>query len=361
MKILFIIPSLRSGGKERRFIELLKNLHKDDRLNLIVILLSDEIAYPVFKELDINYVIVKRKYKKDLSFLFKYINLIRNYKPDIIHSWSSMTSFYSILPSILLRIPLITNEISTSFVSNKKDKLLRLLEIINFRFADLIISNSDIGLQNSKAPKHKSITIYNGVHLKRFDQENKLESKVSSQFIDVVMVASFRENKRYDMLLDIADNYIEKNSKVRFIAVGNGKTFDGINKEAEKRNLHNIIFLGLVENVEEILINADIGLLLTEGEGLSNAVIEYMASKLPVVVTDTDGGTPELFRDGTAGFITKLSISTVIEKLNILIDSYQIRKQMGDLGREIIEKQFNSTKMHESFVRSYQNLLSKKS
>src|SRR5439155_6863799 len=61
-------------------------------------------------------------------------------------------------------------------------------------------------------------------------------------------------------------------------------------------------FLGFRKDAPAIQARAAFGVLCSETEGLSNAVIEGMAASLPMIVTDV-GGNPELVRDGVSGLV----------------------------------------------------------
>ena len=105
----------------------------------------------------------------------------------------------------------------------------------------------------------------------------------------------------------------------------------------------------------------DIGVLLNNtkghGEGISNAIMEYMAAGLPVIATDA-GGTPELVKDKISGFLVPaFDPEIVVGKINYLLKNEQIRKEMGQKGRKIIEAEFNLGKMVSSYLNLYQNLL----
>lgn len=62
MKILFVIDSLRTGGKERRLIELLKGLQRYQDFECELITLSNVIDYDYVHELDVNIHIFGRNY-----------------------------------------------------------------------------------------------------------------------------------------------------------------------------------------------------------------------------------------------------------------------------------------------------------
>ena len=96
MKILFFIETLRSGGKERRLIELLIYLTKTQ---IISSARTDrnEIHYDYVKDLGIPIEIIKGIPEKDPSLFFRFYKIAK-IQSDIIHSWGTMTTFMLYLP-----------------------------------------------------------------------------------------------------------------------------------------------------------------------------------------------------------------------------------------------------------------------
>src|SRR5690606_20001589 len=102
MKVLMIIDKLTFGGRERRFVELLKWLHLNPFLDCEVVVLSKNIHFSEIFDLRFKLHLISRKSKKDLSIFFKLYKICKTFRPDIIHSWESMTSIYAIPPALLL-------------------------------------------------------------------------------------------------------------------------------------------------------------------------------------------------------------------------------------------------------------------
>ncbi len=125
-KILFFIETLRSGGKERRFIELLYYLNQHSDCIIKVVVMSDNIYYNYIYDLGYEVIIMKRKwFKNDPSIFYRFYNIAKKFKPDIIHSWGKMTTFYAIPTKIIINRPLVSNLISnaTKDFNNVFDKI----------------------------------------------------------------------------------------------------------------------------------------------------------------------------------------------------------------------------------------------
>jgi len=366
MKIVFFIGNLIGGGKERRLLELIKYLCKQSELEIHILLIRKYIDYPIFNQLNVKYtyIINKNNKKIPLYIAYKVQLLINKIKPDIIHTWGSEETFYILLSKILFKIPLINSQITSAPPKGSITFRQRILNKINFAFSDIIISNSYAGIESFNSPRRKSIVIYNGIDLSRFEnlpKKNIIKEKygIKTPFA-VVMVASFTKNKDYNRFIRIANIICQNRKDISFICVGgfvnNNSYFNVAKKLAEQNPL--IIFTGIISEVEALVNSCDIGVLFSPyGEGISNAILEYMALSKPVIAYDL-GGTNEVIKDGENGFLIKEENDEQISKIIItLIDNYKLRKKLGENGRKKIEEYFNIQKMGKEYMNIYYKLI----
>jgi len=148
MKILFFTETLFFGGKERRLLELIYFLKKTTKHEIVLALTEDQIHYKYVYELDIPIVIIKRKWTKyDPIPFIRFYKFCREFKPDIIHSWGRLTTFYSIPSKILGRIPLVSSMIADSNRGYGPFTLKYFSLKADILFANIILSNSRAGLK----------------------------------------------------------------------------------------------------------------------------------------------------------------------------------------------------------------------
>jgi glycosyltransferase involved in cell wall biosynthesis len=124
-----------------------------------------------------------------------------------------------------------------------------------------------------------------------------------------------------------------------------------------------IIFTGRQSKIESIINLFDIGVLTTNdmvhGEGISNAILEYMVLNKPVIAT-RGGGTSEIVDDQKTGFvITPFAVDELVEKIELLIDNETLRLEMGDAAKQRILEHFSLEKMTESYIQLYEKLINK--
>lgn len=365
MKILFFIGSLCSGGKERRLVELLSYLKKMGGYEILLVLAFQGVDYPKFFELGINYICLNKKANsKDFSVFFEIDTICKQFKPDIIHSWGSMQTFYMIPSALLRNILLVNSQIADAPPKLHMNTFSRFVNTMNFKFSSEILANSRAGLRAYGVERvKKTKVIYNGLNMNRFEHLASMESIKNKYGIhtsfSVVMCASFSAMKDWDRFYDVADYVTQKVNDISFIGVGS--VVDKILFERistlSKDNPH-ILLPGSTTEVENLVNACDIGVLFsTNGEGISNSILEYMALGKTIVV-DECGGTPEFVQNGENGFFTtNLTMVQIGDLIIELCYNEELRKKIGAKGRETILNKFTLEKMGNEFEKLYKSLI----
>jgi glycosyltransferase involved in cell wall biosynthesis len=205
-------------------------------------------------------------------------------------------------------------------------------------------------------------TIYNGLNLADWDAIPRA-AKNPGEF-RVTTLGNIRPVKGHDVFIRAAAIIVQQFPKVSFNIAGEvlePAYFAELQTLVQELNLVNHVrFEGGVTNLRPLLAAADIFVLPSRSEGFSNAIVEAMASSLPVVATDV-GGNAEAVKDGITGFLVPsedpVALSAAI--LRLLSDPIQA-KAMGAAGRDLVEEKFTTEAMMNQIVGAYRNLLSGK-
>jgi glycosyltransferase involved in cell wall biosynthesis len=116
----------------------------------------------------------------------------------------------------------------------------------------------------------------------------------------------------------------------------------------DQLNLNNdIIFLGQNCNISSLLDVADVGVLSSLSEGCPNAVLEYMAAKLPLLVTDIPG-IEEIIPDNNFSFQVK-DVDDCYNEINKLLASKDELENIGQANYEHLIDNFCSGLMYEKY------------
>lgn len=365
IKILFFVESLCSGGKERRLVELIKYLMKHSNYELRLVLTKPEIHYSSIYELDIKIDVIERfSFKKDPSLFFRFYRITKTFDPNIIHTWGVMTTFYAIPTKVLLAKPLLGNLIADAPLSKPTPfSLSYIFRQISYWSADQIIGNSMAGFRtHGLARGPKNLLIYNGVHLERFQissEKEKIKNQLSihSQYI-VIMVASATGKKDYDLFLDVAKELSKYRNDVTFLGVGDGPDLSRIKRRAQTECIRNLKLIGNQKMIEPLVNIADIGVLFTYSEGISNSIIEYMALGKPVITNDIHGASIEIIEHEKSGYVIAKSVRNITDKIIELLENQSLRKRLGEHGKRIVINKFNIDKMGNAYMQLYEKFAS---
>ena len=178
------------------------------------------------------------------------------------------------------------------------------------------------------------------------------------------MAARMDSQKDYRTYIAALRLLVEKGIHWSFIALGEGNLRESLKKEAQ-----DLIGLGLMmfpDPAHEVLPyvrRASVGVLMTteaiHAEGISNAIMEYMACGLPVICGDS-GGNRELVVDGHTGFIIQSgNPQALADKLLWLWGHPTIARNMGLAGKERIYSEFSLEGMVSRTLAVYQEVIGK--
>jgi phosphatidyl-myo-inositol dimannoside synthase len=178
--------------------------------------------------------------------------------------------------------------------------------------------------------------IYNGVDTEKF----RPEKRAINQHLKIICVARLIQRKGQDILIRSIAHLQEKGITFNVDLVGDGDETDNYKLLAKKlKVLQQINFKGYIsrETMESEYQYADIFVLPSYNEGMSNSLLEAMACGLPVVVTKV-GGTSELVVDGENGYAFPTGDE---EKLYLILEKIAMEpaslNEMGEKSRRIAE------------------------
>ena len=120
-------------------------------------------------------------------------------------------------------------------------------------------------------------------------------------------------------------------------------------------------FIGPIayDEMPRLYNEVDLLLMPTVREGFGLAVAEAMACGLPVVATDCST-MPELVTDGRGGYLCKLGdAEDFAEKINMLAKAPQVRREMGEYNRAVIEQRYTLQQMIESYRNLFEEVVSR--
>lgn len=360
LRTLHFIDNLGPGGKERQLVELLKGLDRVDACESLVVAMTEGVFYRELLALQrVTVTTLIRRSRRDLRAFLGFHRMVRSFRPDVIVVWDHLTALYAI-PAIWLGSAAVVN----AMVRDAPVPLTataRRRAWLAFPWADVIVANSQAGLDAYGVRSGKGRVIHNGIDAARLvaleDPAAVRQRLGLGDALLVGMVSTFRPWKDQATLIHAAGLILHQRRDVVFLFIGDGETRAACQQLVAPALSGRIRFLGSVALELEALVNAlDIGVLATFTEGLPNAVLEYMALGKPVVASD-GGGTRELLLDGETGFLVPpRHPQRLADCLTLLLDDPALRQRMGQAGRQRVLAHFGLARMVAQQLALYQGL-----
>ncbi len=157
---------------------------------------------------------------------------------------------------------------------------------------------------------------------------------------------------------DLVDSDPGLRARLRLLIVGDGPLRGALEAQAEALGVSDLLWLpGDRDDVAVLLREIDVFVLPSLAEGISNTVLEAMASGLPVIATRT-GGNPELVEDGVNGRLFPVGDAQALAaQLAQLARDPSARQVMGGQSRARVDAQFNWTRAVDEYLSVYDSLL----
>jgi glycosyltransferase involved in cell wall biosynthesis len=383
IRIIYIIGSLCIGGAERQLTELVKRLDKQRFAPMVLCLFEaggplraevDQAGVPVdvigFRGFRKQYANPKLIVHNIRSFI-KLIFYLRRAKPHITHAFLVSSYLITGVASKLAGVPVV---IAARRNERTGDIYLPWLEKLVNRLVDTVFVVSKAVGQDAVVARlvapHKIHLIYNGIDLAPFESPDVLTrgTKIRRQFngerdcLLAGVVASLAPRKGHIYLLYAVAQGLAERSDIRFLFIGRD---DGCQTELEQiaHNLgvsRSIVFVGECQDIPGMLAALDFQILPSLVEGFSVAILEGMASGLPLIVTDV-GGNAEAVQDGITGLvIPPADPERLAEAILHLADSEKLRQQMGQAGKARVKKLFSIERTVKEHECQYRQLLTDK-
>jgi len=370
--VLFIIDSFEQGGSERQALQLLRDLHHSGRCNVRLVCLQNKGTLRAEAEQlgigEIHEYALTSFY--DLNFLKQLRRLVRFVKQneiDVVHTHCFYTNIFGMAGAFLAGVAArITSKGETDGFRTPMQKRA---ERFSFRLAHRVIANCLV-VQNQLIregvnPK-RIIQHYNGLDLERMKVRSDLTREEARAMFGlpndrrfVTIVANLRNPvKDHLMFLRAAASVRAAIPDAAFVIAGEGELMPSLRQLARALGIANDVhFIGRCDGVASLLFASDVGVLSSKAEGFANAILEYMASGLPVVSTDA-GGVREAIIEGETGFIVPSGDDELMAEriIQVMRDNDKARA-MGTLGKAIVAENFSSDRHLKNTLELYEELL----
>lgn len=375
--LVHIIFTLGTGGLENGLVNIINRCPTSRYRHAIICLSHAEDFSQRLTAQDVEVIEIHKKPGHDLGMYWRLWRHLRRLQPAIVHTRNLAALETQILGLLLPGCKRVHGEhgrdIHDLDGSNRKyNRLRRLLGPLIHRFVAVSQDLSQWLVNTVGIPADKVIQIYNGVDIERFAptarHQDDAVTNVPDNFqpksgrIVVGTVGRLAAVKDQQLLLTALHLLLTRRPEwhtiLRLIIVGDGPERKALESQIERLSLQNQVWLaGDRDDIPDMLRTMDVFVLPSLGEGISNTILEAMASGLPVIATAV-GGNPELVKKHQTGLLFPAGDSTALANaITRLIDDQALRLQMGQAAVAHIRQNFDWQRTVESYLALYDELL----
>lgn len=353
--IVHLIHSLDSGGCENMMLRTLPQVTDFDHL-VVVLKRQGELADQF----------IKKKIPVVQSSPLHIISELKNINPSLVITYL----FHADVVGRLIVQPLTRHQVvpflRTTY-NHPQYWLHRTFETLTTFLVKNYLANSEsVKKQYSEqfgADHHKIMVVPNGIDVDYYDSLAKNRNLprslgIGSGGLILTCVANLHAYKGHTYLLEAFEQVFQNQQNITLLLVGDGPEknhlLNQINRYTSKSN---ILFLGRRNDIPQILKITDIFVMPTFLEGMSNAILEAMASGLPIITTNIDENKRWLEESASALLVDPGSSSQIARAIKTLLDDPALAKRLAAQAKTVVRERYSIASTSQTFTKTIYRLL----
>jgi glycosyltransferase involved in cell wall biosynthesis len=350
LKIIHIIPSLKTGGAERLALDICIELNNHKSIEVILIVLSEINDFKNESNgIEIKYIpskvslSISGKTNVEITKLTSFIN---DFKPDIIHThlfeaeiisrWyiNEKATYFSHCHDNMIQLSgLSANKSIKKNITDIYEKNIIIKRYLSCENQFIAISNHTKIYFTNVLPKKLTQNIHllpNSIDYKKFQNNNVKKSPK----LRLINVGSFAPKKNQTFLIDILLELKRRGVQCELFLLGEGEQWQKVKEKALINGLKNEIhFLGNVNDVEEQLWKSHLYIHSAYYEPFGLVLLEAMAAGLPVVSLDGKGNR-DFIENGINGYILENQDSKLFSDIIMnLVHNKELYGEIAEKGK----------------------------
>lgn len=363
LRLLLFVDNFDRHGTQGQLVQLANALEADARFHVHVGCLKrrggflDELQVPDERIVEFP---LSRFYGPDgIRQMIRLWRFVRRHGIDLVHSQDFYANMLCVGACGWTPRPRLIVSRRYEILSDRK--IHRLGERVSYARASAVVTNSPVERNRLQrefhVPEDRIHFIPNGVDLDRFSPgraEGMTRRGKDADRPTLGVVARLEPEKGHDTVLAAFRGLVERWPDLQLVLVGDGSLRSELERIIRRRGLErNVTLAGEQTDVVPWIGSFDVALLTPHwGEGLPNALLEYLAAGRPVVATRV-GGIPELVRHGREGLLVEPGDPEALaENVASLLQDDERRDEMARAARRRAEV-FGLGRMIETTSRLY--------
>jgi glycosyltransferase involved in cell wall biosynthesis len=362
MRVLLIIDELDVGGTEQQIVELVRHLPRA-RWTPTVCCFRPGRKSAEIERLGVRVVHLPKRGTVDPWLVRDLIALMRAERFDVVQTFLIGGNLWGRLAALAAGVPVVIA--SERNVDVWEEPAKRWLGLALARVTDRIVANADAVrdyLVRRGADPRRVVTIRNGVDVSRFAAAVDRDGIRAALGFDhghtvAAVVARLEPQKGQDVVIEVADRLRARHPGLRWLLVGGGSAEAALRAEVARRGLADrVVFTGFRTDSADLLRAADLSVLVSTKEGLSNTLLESLVAGLPVVASGV-GGNAEVIAPGAGLLVPPRDADALAAAVEQIAADPAAAIHMGARGREHVRREFTVARMVEQTAALYDELL----
>jgi sugar transferase (PEP-CTERM/EpsH1 system associated) len=347
LRILHVIDRLGVGGTEHGLVKVIQGLESSEFEHRICAIRSLDESWARANHLEDRAELIGQVSDGRQFLIGRLARFMRSFRPHIVHSrnWGAIEA---IPAARLARIPVAIHSEHGYEVEMTAGLPLRrrVLRKAAYVMADAVFTVTEelrtYHARQAWTSAKRIRVLPNGVDISRFAprtverMETRKRLGLSSECFVVGTIGRLVKIKDHLTLLRAAEQLADSAIPIHVLIGGAGPELASLRQVvASSQNLAGrVTFLGSIDNTPEILNAMDVFVLPSLNEGMSNTLLEAMASGLPVVATRV-GGNPELVEKSSSGWLFQPGDTRgLASHLEQLSSNSNLRRELGNGARD---------------------------
>ncbi len=354
--VCYLIDGLAIAGTEKHLCRLINSLDRSRYRPVLVLLNGSEKIPDELVPQDCKIVKLGiRSFKSfhAISEFRKFVSWLKSEKVEVLQMYFPDSMMFGSFAGWLARVPLrIRTRRNAGYAMSYFQSIL--CRLLISPFVTHTIANSEASgasvIKQEKASPTSVTVITNGVNLERFDFA---PSDYNTNVLRFGMVANLRPVKRVQDFVVAASMLLKNNPDCEFEIAGGGSQREELERLVEELGMrHRFSFVGSVSDIPAFLSRLHGLVSCSEQEGLSNAILEAMAARVPVVASNCEGNQAIVKHEKTGLLYPIGDTESLYNSMQRLIVDHQVRNNVIEEARAMIEEDFDQEKM----VQKYQSI-----
>lgn len=368
-RVMHVLHTLGRGGAERLVHDMIESM-RDGYAFSVAALDEGGALHRSLRRLGVPVHVLRRRPGFDARCAARLARLIRRHRVEVTHAHQYTPFVYAAAAKLAIGQPpaLLFTEHGRHQPDRRRIKRVIANRVLLGSCADRITAVADAvreALVRYEAMDASRIEVIpNGVSTRQFTERSAQRRLAARQALHVrddqvviCQVGGFRPVKDHaTAVAAMRALHLQRREAVLLLA-GDGPTLEPTRRLIEQlRMTHAVRLLGERADVADLWQAADVALCTSRSEGLSVALLEAMASELPVVATAV-GGNGQIVLEGRTGLLAPAGDAQAIAAgLRRLIDQPSLRTQYGYAARQHVLAHYSAAAMHRAYAELYDEL-----